>query len=245
VVEPLFAEAFEHVAEHGRGDDKTVADWNAVQDQQRLAPQWTMPAPPPAAAVDVYIPTVADDAIEFLWVGDTARHVGTVVHRWLVRIADEGLEHWSADRISAQTPVFRVVLARLGVPEHDINEAATRVGSALNRVLADKRAHWLLQAHPQAQSEYALTGVLDGRIVSVVLDRTFIDNDGTRWIVDYKTSGHAGGGVDDFLDSERDRYAAQLHRYARLLLLKEKRPIKLGLYFPLLHGWREWRFEGE
>jgi hypothetical protein len=48
--------------------------------------------------------------------------------------------------------------------------------------------------------------------------------------------------MDAFLDSERDRYTAQLNGYARLLALKEKRPIKLGLYFPLLHGWREWQF---
>ena len=40
-----------------------------------------------------------------------------------------------------------------------------------------------------------------------------------RWIVDYKTGTHEGGDLDAFLDN---------------------REIRLGLYFPLLKGWREW-----
>ena len=74
--------------------------------------------------------------------------------------------------------------------------------------------------------------------VSVVVDRTFVDDDGRRWIVDYKTSSHEGAGLDAFLDRERERYAAQLATYARLM--GGERPARLGLYFPLVAGWREW-----
>ena len=48
---------------------------------------------------------------------------------------------------------------------------------------------------------------------------------------------HEGGDVETFLDRERLRYEAQLERYAAAL--GEPRT-KLGLYFPLLAGWREW-----
>ena len=77
-------------------------------------------------------------------------------------------------------------------------------------------------------------------IVSVVIDRTFVDASGTRWIVDYKTSTHEGAGLDDFLDRERERYAPQLERYAALMRLLGAEPIRVGLYFPLLSAWREW-----
>ena len=44
------------------------------------------------------------------------------------------------------------------------------------------------------------------------------------------------------MDSEVERYRPQLERYARILREIEARPIALGLYFPLLDGWREWRY---
>ena len=53
-------------------------------------------------------------------------------------------------------------------------------------------------------------------IINAVIDRTFVDADGTRWVVDFKTSPHEGGDLEGFLDAEVKRYAAQLQRYAHL-----------------------------
>jgi hypothetical protein len=50
--------------------------------------------------------------------------------------------------------------------------------------------------------------------------------------------------VESFLDRERERYRAQLERYARLMRGMDDHPVRLGLYFPLLGGWREWEFDG-
>ena len=65
--------------------------------------------------------------------------------------------------------------------------------------------------------------------------------DGVRWIVDYKTGDHRGGAVDEFLDREQERYAPQLERYAQLVKLQYPGEIRLGLYFPLLQGFRSWQ----
>ena len=72
-----------------------------------------------------------------------------------------------------------------------------------------------------------------------LVDRTFIDEDGVRWIIDFKTSSHEGGGLEAFLEEQQRRYCDQLERYARLFA-PQGRPVRLGLYFPLLDGWREW-----
>ena len=61
-----------------------------------------------------------------------------------------------------------------------------------------------------------------------------------RWIVDYKVSSHEGGDLEEFLDREQERYRKQLEQYAALMKMLDNREIKLGLYFPLLKGWREW-----
>jgi hypothetical protein len=63
---------------------------------------------------------------------------------------------------------------------------------------------------------------------------------GHRWIIDYKTGTHEGGDVEAFLDNEQERYRAQLESYAMLVSRMDSRPIRLGLYFPMLQAWREW-----
>ncbi len=238
-VEPVYAAAFEALP--AVQDETSVAvDWSSVQELRRLAPDWILPPPPAVVPVHVDAMAVAPvTEIEFEWVGETARHMGTVVHRWLLRIANDGMAAWDADRLLAQASALRLALVHLGVSNPELDAAVAKISTALGNVLKDDRAFWLLGAHAEARSEYALSGVLDGRVVSVVLDRTFVDKDGVRWIVDYKTSTHEGADTDAFLDSERLRYTAQLERYARLLSQREARPVKLGLYFPLLRGWRE------
>jgi hypothetical protein len=53
--------------------------------------------------------------------------------------------------------------------------------------------------------------------------------------VDYKTSRHDGTDLDGFLDREKMRYAPKLGEYSVRL-----ENARMGLYFPLLRGWREW-----
>jgi ATP-dependent exoDNAse (exonuclease V) beta subunit len=209
----------------------------------RLPVHWNPPAPPPALAWEgaAAAPLELPPAVEFEWAGETAKHVGSVVHRWLLRLAQDGAARWDAARVAAAAPALRIGLARLGVPPEELDSAVRRAHQALRNTLADERGRWILDANQrEARSEYALTAVLDGRAENVIIDRTFVDADGTRWIVDYKTSSHSGGGLAAFLDREQERYRAQLERYARVVRLLDTRPVRLGLYFPLLQGWRAW-----
>ena len=90
-----------------------------------------------------------------------------------------------------------------------------------------------------------MTAVIDGKHVNLIIDRTFCDAEGQRWVVDYKTSSHEGTDLDGFLDREQERYRFQLDRYAVVMRLLDGRPVRRGLYFPLLKGWREWGDEHE
>jgi hypothetical protein len=104
---------------------------------------------------------------------------------------------------------------------------------ALKNSLADDRGRWVLGPHAEARSEYRMRLRTPEGARTLVMDRLFRDVDGTRWIVDYKTSRHEGGGVEGFLDRELDRYSEQLRLYSALL-----KPSQQALYFPLHRGWR-------
>ncbi|HEU5282289.1 MAG TPA: UvrD-helicase domain-containing protein, partial [Burkholderiales bacterium] len=211
---------------------------------QRFAPGWLPPEPEPAVIAapgrSPFGELGMPDAVEFSWASETARHVGTVVHRALQRIAQEGVANWSAPRVREMRGVFARDLLVLGVPASELDAALDRVTRALVSTLDDPRARWILAPHPDAASELRLTGVIDGTVVNLAVDRTFVDERGIRWIVDYKTGAHEGGSLEAFLDREQERYRAQLERYARLLYGLDGRPVRVALYFPLLQASREW-----
>jgi ATP-dependent exoDNAse (exonuclease V) beta subunit len=174
-------------------------------------------------------------AIEFSWAGETLRQVGTVAHRWLQRIAEDGLAAWDVVRVRALGERVRGELERRGVPQEGREEAAGLVLSALEAAITDERGRWILESRPEAASEVRMCVVEEGRVRLVVMDRVFAGPGGERWIVDYKTGRHEGARGEAFLDRERDRYADQLRRYARVM----GGDPRLGLYFPLVPGWRE------
>jgi len=148
--------------------------------------------------------------------------------------------HGLAATDAARLPALGAELAALGIPAGEMEAAVARAAGALIQTLEDERGRWLLGPRAEARCEWRITGVLDGEIVDVALDRSFVDEQGVRWIVDYKTGTHEGADVDGFLDRERERYAAQLEKYARLMAKLGAGPVRRGLYFPLLRGWREW-----
>lgn len=177
------------------------------------------------------------DGLEFSWVGDTARRIGSVVHRRLQRIAEDEARGWSRARIEKERSALRRELAARGVADSELDRAVERAAIALAQALEDERGRWLLGPQHAARNEYRISTWSDGVRRRLVIDRCFEDAEGRTWIVDYKTSGHEGADVDAFLDEERKRYHEQLERYAEALGKPDSRR---GLYFPLLKGWREW-----
>jgi ATP-dependent exoDNAse (exonuclease V) beta subunit len=172
----------------------------------------------------------------FDWVRETTRHIGTLAHRLLARIADQGIEAWPESRVTGLAARVQADLACAGFAADELPAATAKVLDAVRRTLSDPRGRWLFDAaHEDARSEWALAGLDGGEIVRVVVDRTFVAA-GERWIVDFKTGAHEGGDVQGFLDSEVGRYREQLERYGRLMRGIDARPVRLALYYPLVEG---------
>jgi len=175
-----------------------------------------------------------EEQIEFSWAGETARHVGTVVHRWLQRIADDELEGWDVKRVDGLVGTFRRDLRRRGVRASDSYTTAELVRTALKNSLSDERGRWVLGPHPEAHTEHRLRVRTRQGVRSYIIDRTFLEAPGERWIVDFKTGQHQGGEIEVFLTQEAERYSPQLRAYGTAAASR-----KLGLYFPMLRAWVE------
>ncbi len=181
-----------------------------------------------------------EQTVEYQWAGITAMHMGTLIHEIICKFAEHG-----ETAVTGKTSYWRSRLQALGVESDQLDACIQSIKQSVNNIKTDERAKWILsQTHTNKNNEWQLTSYGQAQLENSIIDRTFIDNEGVRWIIDYKTSTHEGGNIEAFLDSEQQRYTDQLENYAAILRLKEDNPIKLGLYFPLLTAWREWSFSG-
>ena len=205
------------------------------------------------------------DQLEYSWAGRDARDIGTVVHDQLQMLTGLGGSELllAAEKSDA---IAKRQLINLGIVDERLDKALAKVKQAVSNALQDTRGKWILADHAEGRCEWALsvpempvetlvetlvempadehgnaTNHTYTSVQNIIIDRTFVDEEGTRWIVDYKTGDHEGGGVDVFLDQQKKRYAPQLEKYAKVIQRFDSRPIKLGLYFPMLNGWREWQ----
>jgi ATP-dependent helicase/nuclease subunit A len=206
----------------------------------RLPRDWSLPADDilPGGGQILASSALREETPVFDWAGETARRIGSLVHAEL-QVMD--LERSDEGGVESRGAHFRRWLGLHGVPSDRLQDASARVVCALIAVHRDERARWILKKRARDDfREYALSGRWQGDVVRVVFDRSFVDEDGVRWVIDYKTSQHAGGSLDEFLDREVDRYRPQLHRYAQLARMLGPERVRVGLYFPLMRAWREW-----
>jgi len=231
-----------NIPPEGEGS-KIVGSFVSNRSIHRLKTGWVFPdAPEPVAWRVPQEQKIIQEEIEFSWASEMARHVGKVVHRWLQKIAEDEMFNWSAARIEMMREQFtqNLIAGGMSGDPGEMSYAVGRIVLALSNAVNDKRGQWILGPQQSAQNELKISGIASGRSMNWIIDRTFCDSSGIRWIIDYKTSSHEGSALEDFLDREQIRYQHQLNHYAKLMQQIDPQPIKLGIYFPLVNGWREW-----
>jgi ATP-dependent exoDNAse (exonuclease V) beta subunit len=193
--------------------------------------QWQPPAEPRPLDVERAFEIGLPAAMATTRVRDVA--IGVVVHAELKRLADEGrVEQERTDAIIAQQrPTWRFQLMGEGLQGTELDAALSEVSENIEAVLTDTDGRWLLRHHRDARSEAAFTGIFEDRLTNIVVDRTFIDEDGRRWIVDYKSSTPRNDNLEAFVADQRLNHAAQLRRYREMLAAFDGRPIVAALYF--------------
>jgi len=179
---------------------------------------------------------------EYFWAGPETAPIGVALHAALQQIAEQGIEIWREADTQRMHKLMRRVLVMEGLSGEVLEAAVQAASSGLQRTLQSERGRWILFGqHEDAHAEWSLTSNGTHGAVTRVLDRSFVDEKGVRWIVDYKTGTHEGGDMDAFLNAEMERYRTQLEDYGRLMEQWDegRYPVRMGLYFPMLDAWKE------
>ena len=157
----------------------------------------------------------------------TSSEIGNLLHQELHRMCRLGDLTTPSSQVTER---WRNRLVRQGFTGSDVNQVLDTVSEQLNRVLNDPEGRWILDnSHAESESEVSFSTYSDNQSTSRRIDRTFIDEDGTRWIIDYKSTAVTENWEVE-LEKLAEQHAAQLERYANIFKQLEDHPIQTALY---------------
>lgn len=202
--------------------------------------------PAPTATVYSKANSEVSKTDTYQWQLQPEKILGTVIHRLLYQISQDGIDHWDSKKIALAQSRFTHLLTQNGLQASQLRWALAKLNICLEKTLADPRGRWILSQHPSAQSEYAITMLFERKLQNLIIDRTFIDpKTHIRWIIDYKATDYQGNKPEEFLKLSMQQHQQQLNNYAQALLLDKENVSQIlacGLYFPLISLWCEWEF---
>jgi ATP-dependent helicase/nuclease subunit A len=179
--------------------------------------------------------------IQFEWSTEVATAVGVVMHGWLQFNQSRLYELKADDQLRNQ---WRAELRALRVPSARLAYGVERLCSALQNIQNDSQSAFLFADYPDQNNEYSIGSNEQGLVKTFRIDRTFVDQNNTRWIVDYKTTLTHAQDIDLFVDEQIEkRHRPQLQHYGALMSKLDDRPIKLAIYFPMLGKLRSWDYQ--
>ncbi len=162
---------------------------------------------------------------------------GTLIHEFLQAQVQSGNPPMDAVRLQRLRQYWRNQL-KTRLPEgEDLDKAVSFVSQGVENCLNDKTNQWVFSPDQEDSRCELRISKRDGNFISnYVIDRSFVDADGTRWIIDYKTAPYYEEDTDSFASVQCEQYRGQLARYKALFEALENKPIKVALYFTSIPG---------
>jgi ATP-dependent exoDNAse (exonuclease V) beta subunit len=184
--------------------------------------------------------------------GMASRALGTAVHAMMEELARlRTLGTWEAARAGLAKAVPRIAshAHSTGMDRKSAEQLALQALDIALRASRDPVAEWILSPQPGAASEVRWTGMVNGEIHTVQVDRVFRagtapSSEGTDawWIIDYKSAHPDALNTAEVLSRLRPLFAPQLGIYAGVLrgLHGSESVIRAGLYYPRLLAFDWW-----
>ena len=204
---------------------------------KRFEHPWVIPTTKHLTKIEIKDELNIEKENKYYWVGDNTRIAGILIHRWF-QILVENKYSCIEDLIEKKIPFLtKRWLDEINIQHLDVNLIINRVLNAVKSILNDEKGQWILSG--EGYSELSLNGIIDKKFESIIIDRVKIDEQGTHWIIDYKTSSHDGSNLSGFIETECERYRSQLQRYTSIYSQWSGKEVKCALYFPLLEKFVE------
>ncbi len=160
--------------------------------------------------------------------------VGVLVHQslfWLSKNRDRSIDDLE--------PIIRLWSNSQYGDNETSSALSGQVTMQIKKTLENEQGQWILKSHKNEVSEFGLTGIVNGVIQRVYVDRMFIE-DGTRWIIDYKSGAPKEPEFKEIFCREQiARHKPQLQTYHTIASNLYPEKIKTALFFTAIAIFKE------
>lgn len=200
----------------------------------RLAPNYQFDPPTLAEAFEVDSPVFSQSQDR----GLAQDPVGPVIELELSGLVRDELHrqawlHEPSPPTEHQFAAWNNRLTTRGVTAPDRNRIIQQAREQCELVLQDDEASWFLgNSHSESETGVAFTAPSEseGGFLNYVVDRTFIDTDGTRWLIKYTTSFIGQESEEELMDRVSREHAQVLSSTCQKLAESEQRKVHWGIY---------------
>ncbi|MGB7266545.1 MAG: UvrD-helicase domain-containing protein [Terracidiphilus sp.] len=188
--------------------------------------------------------------------GLLSRALGLAVHAFLQQLAQllaSQSSHAIPTLLAPFEPRIAAQVRAAGVDPTSAKRIAAQALQIALHAAADPLGNWILAPHADAASEVRWTGIVNGVIRTVQVDRVFraghapqsanSASNSSWWIVDYKTAHEDMPDPASALPGLRRVFAPQIEAYAKVLrnLYGVDAPVLAGLYYPRMSLFDWWQ----
>ena len=162
---------------------------------------------------------------------------GTIIHRYFAYLGLTSSKEITPKSLEQQAHTFwKKILTQKGFDDREIEQHLLGLIQRTQSAFQDPMFHWIIQHHTDAHNELALQYTEDNEIKTCIIDRTFIDEKNTCWIIDYKTHIFSQDTSQKRIKSYMEKhYTHQLNTYQKVMTaLKPNQTIKTAIYLTSL-----------
>jgi len=160
-----------------------------------------------------------------------ASRIGTLIHKVFETYTQSTNKPDYLAQIDKVVTFWELSLRPLQLSAAEMDRTLDHMKATVLKTLSDPKLYWVFDnQHRESACELKMSRRHNGRTQQFVIDRTFVDQDNTRWIIDYKTSQQQPEQSEsEFIQSQAEKYRSQLQNYRDLMTVAENRSVRLAL----------------
>ena len=121
-------------------------------------------------------------------------------------------------------------IKHLSTNKNLLDKSVQFIYETIEKCITKNELDWIFdESNSSSQSEFKISWSKNGRINSYIIDRTLVDENDVRWIIDYKTGAPRNESMEAFIEFQKLSHTPQLEKYCEAFKKLENRKTKAAL----------------